>query len=457
MIRKVLDTDFNHYEMTDMHSRLSEGAKTLPYRKRASADSGAEPKHYQRQYLKRKIHGLCTATGCPEKAASGHTKCHMHLDQLSHQHKQRYKARLREALCVNCGKRPGFWGVHCLICRPLFRKTLLPNGARRALRLYREAERQREIEHARVEARFAARKLLLTGEVSGKNALALRLYVGADDGIWRTYEDVGKKLRVSKEAVRMLLMAAKDALASSCDLVVSQPHRRLITSKNRETKKVVYKTRRAKGLCGYSGCSNQAASGHSQCAAHLQRMLNHALKKRAERIDQGLCIGCGNRPGFWGLRCILCRPSNSDNPLPAGARRALRQYRLNESRQQQREQLMAVRLAAVKLLQNEDIKGKHAQALRLYLGLDDGHARTYKEVGAVMGITRQRVQQLLHPAKLRISSLLTQKSKSSTTQESSRNNAKDLRVVETQKRNHLKFGSRGEINTITQRAISLES
>ena len=60
----------------------------------------------------------------------------------------------------------------------MFAKHPLPFGARRALRLYREAEHEREREQIEVEARHAVRKLLASGDINGDAAKALGLYAG---------------------------------------------------------------------------------------------------------------------------------------------------------------------------------------------------------------------------------------------------------------------------------------
>jgi DNA-directed RNA polymerase sigma subunit (sigma70/sigma32) len=85
-------------------------------------------------------------------------------------------------------------------------------GARRALRLYREAEIEREREQTEVEARHAVRKLLASGDINGSAAKALRLYAGTDNGKWRTYTEVGRIMKMSKEGVRKTLLPSKIAL-----------------------------------------------------------------------------------------------------------------------------------------------------------------------------------------------------------------------------------------------------
>jgi hypothetical protein len=199
----VLDAVLNEFRLP--------GRRKIPHQRNLRGDGGDTPKlrDYQVQYLKRKAAGLCTATGCPAKAEDRHTHCRKHLRLMSRRHRERYESRAREALCIYCGERPRFWGVRCIICRQKFAKNPLPSGARRALRLYRQAEQQRDLEHLQVEARLAAWKLLATRDVTGKCARALRLYVGIDGGKWRTYEEVGQLMGISKERVRQLLRPSK--------------------------------------------------------------------------------------------------------------------------------------------------------------------------------------------------------------------------------------------------------
>lgn len=170
-------------------------------------------KDYQRRYDKRKAAGLCGATGCARKPDSGYAHCRRHLQYMSVRNKNRYHERSRVALCIYCGKRPRFWGVRCVICRQRFAKHPLPFGARRALRLYREAEKRREAEQIEVEARYAVRKLLASGVINANAAKALRLYAGTDNGKWRTYSEVGQLMKISKERVRKLLLPSKVALS----------------------------------------------------------------------------------------------------------------------------------------------------------------------------------------------------------------------------------------------------
>lgn len=89
----------------------------------------------------------------------------------------------------------------------------LPLGARRALRLYREADNKRMRKQMEADARYAARKLLASGYIKSDAAKALRLYAGIDDGKWRTYSEVGKLMKITKEWVRKLLLPAKISMA----------------------------------------------------------------------------------------------------------------------------------------------------------------------------------------------------------------------------------------------------
>jgi uncharacterized protein YdbL (DUF1318 family) len=209
---------------------LPNRTELAPYRNLPTNNVKSELKSHQVQYLKRKATGRCTATGCPDKAELAHTHCRKHLRRMAKQHKTRYQSRAKEAVCIYCGERPQFWGVRCLICRQRFAKNRLPSGALRALRAYRAAEHQRDLELAQVEARFAARKLLIVGDVTGASAEALRLHMGIDDGRSLTYEQVAKRMGISKQRVGQLLQLAKAKLTAilQCE---APPPRELMTQR----------------------------------------------------------------------------------------------------------------------------------------------------------------------------------------------------------------------------------
>ena len=347
---------------------------------------------HQRQYQKRRANGLCTATGCPKKSAPGHAHCREHLRLMSRQNKKRYTARAREQLCVYCGERPGFWGVRCIICRQRFYKDPLPYAARRALHSYQEIEKKRDIEHARVEARFQARKLLLTDQLTAAQAKALRLLVG--DDTWRTYDEVARLMRVSKQRVHQMLLVTREAWDTDTRKSTRrqrQPH----DSKRATRQQTAYRKRRAEGLCGYGRCPEPAVPGQSQCGSHLQAMLDRAVKRREERKRQKLCVACGKLPQFWGKRCILCRQLFSKDPLPGALKRALRQHRQAEAKRESEKDYHQLREAAALVLARGVVTGKSAEALRLWVGLDRNKSRSYRAVGDLMGLSGERVRQLL--------------------------------------------------------------
>jgi len=82
-------------------------------------------------------------------------------------------------------------------------------------------------------------------------------------------------------------------------------------------------------------------------------------------VRDSLCIDWGERRGFWGLRCIICRQKFSKDTLPAGARTALRRYREAEKRDIEHLQVEA-RLAARKMLATRDITGARPGFAVLY-------------------------------------------------------------------------------------------
>jgi hypothetical protein len=95
------------------------------------------------------------------------------------------------------------------------------------------------------------------------------------------------------------------------------------------------------------------------------------------RVEQQLCFQCGVRPQFWGKRCIICRQLVAKDPLPRGARAALRKYRHTQaqcSREQRRE---TIRDAGRELVARGSLTERQKEALQLYLGLEDNGWRTH--------------------------------------------------------------------------------
>lgn len=185
------------------------GIRSCRNRKNSDGYRTSRAKQNQLNYSKRKAARLCTQGLCPEKTQEGHTHCKRHLLAMSRRAEERCNERIARGLCILCGKRPQFWGQKCIICRRAFAKDPLPRGARRALHIHREGEKRGSIERRQSEAREAALELLASKRVAGKCAQALRLYVGLDNGSWRTYREVGAVMKVSTERVRQLLLPSK--------------------------------------------------------------------------------------------------------------------------------------------------------------------------------------------------------------------------------------------------------
>jgi hypothetical protein len=167
-----------------------------------------------------------------------------------------------------------------------------------------------------------------------------------------------------------------------------------------------YVKRRNAGLCTYGACPELPQEGHSLCSLHLQKMRDLEKERRNLRIAKSLCTRCGELPKFWGLNCVFCRQIFAMNPLPSGARRALRLYRIKQAKQLRRSIEDDTRAAVIELLSKGTVSGKCAEALRLYAGVDTHEWRTYEEVGKIMRLTGERVRQLLLPAKTILSVLL---------------------------------------------------
>lgn len=166
----------------------------------------------QLRYRKRKLAGQCCSGTCSEKTTDGHSHCHRHRKSMSRQISGIYQRRKHERLCRDCGKRPQFWGVRCVVCRQTTARDPLPRGARMALRKHREREAQSLIENRRESLRSAARRLVASEKLTVREAEALRLYLGLEDNGWRTHLQVAKLMKISGERVRQLLVPSKAAL-----------------------------------------------------------------------------------------------------------------------------------------------------------------------------------------------------------------------------------------------------
>src|ERR1041384_6623794 len=179
-----------------------------------SSQSSAHRNSWQHQYVSL-ASGACAYFGCAAEAAPGHSHCRPQLTKVSNERRRDVRSRKRQGRCVDCGTRPQFWGVRCILCRQrrVKNSNRLPMGAMRALRLYKDAERMLAIEQQQATARFEIRKLLAMQEVEGAQAEALRLYAGVDDGLWRSHADVGRLMHLSRERVRQLLAPFKAILS----------------------------------------------------------------------------------------------------------------------------------------------------------------------------------------------------------------------------------------------------
>ena len=170
-----------------------------------------------------------------------------------------------------------------------------------------------------------------------------------------------------------------------------------------------YQKRRQAGLCCYGTCSAKAKDGRAFCTKHLRQMVSHVSRIYKRRSAQRLCFRCGVRPQFWGKRCVICRQLVARDPLPRGARAALRKYRNRAahcSREMRRE---IVRAAARELVAGGSLTGRQQEALRLYLGLEDNGWRTHGQVAELMNLSAERVRQLLLPSKAALAGSLGKK------------------------------------------------
>ena len=115
------------------------------------------------------------------------------------------------------------------------------------------------------------------------------------------------------------------------------------------------------------------------------------------------------RPQFWGKRCVICRQLVAKDPLPRGARTALRKYRELETHDSREKSREIVRVAGRKLVAAANLTGRQQEALQLYLGLEDNGWRTHEQVAELMNLSAERVRQLLFPSKAALASSLGKK------------------------------------------------
>ena len=161
------------------------------------------------------------------------------------------------------------------------------------------------------------------------------------------------------------------------------------------------------GLCVYFGCTGTPQPPRQYCAKHLRQMNRRQKRIVKKRKDEGVCVSCGKRPQFWGVRCIICRQGPKSNPLPLAARRALRSFREAERKFEIEQRQARARCAVRKLLASGDIKGERATALKLYAGVEGGRWLNGPQVAKFLGISRERVRQLLYPSKMILSEMLS--------------------------------------------------
>ena len=162
------------------------------HRKQGAMRTKAQARH-------RKGKGLCLCFGCKSRPEIGRTMCRPHLVELTKSNKALRSARAAAGMCVYCNKRPGWFGVYCVICRVDIGKRApnsLPLAARRALKQYQRFE---DILARRTVADDLIR---LLDDKRAEHLLALRH--GLVDGVDHTLEEIGLEMSITRERVRQL-------------------------------------------------------------------------------------------------------------------------------------------------------------------------------------------------------------------------------------------------------------
>lgn len=147
--------------------------------------------------------------------------------------------------------------------------------------------------------------------------------------------------------------------------------------------------KRERGLCLWAGCVDAPKEGHTLCQVHLDEMNIRNKAMREKRKAKGLCIYCNERPGWFGLFCMVCRVEQgraAPGSLPEGAKRALKHYRRMEAIDARRRQAEEI----IGFIANDRTR----QVFIMRHGLNDGVDRTLEEIGRELHVTRERVRQL---------------------------------------------------------------
>ena len=172
-------------------------------------------KRKQAKYASRRERGLCGYGVCGAPAEPGRSKCKKHLKLISAKAGEKRAERIDHGLCTACGIRPKFWGRKCMVCRQRSTTDQLPKEARRAVRLFLDEEVKRREKSRDVKLRASAKQLLASLNLGDREQRAIALYLGLDGKRRRTYQQVGKLMRISPERVRQLILPAKLILDGS--------------------------------------------------------------------------------------------------------------------------------------------------------------------------------------------------------------------------------------------------
>lgn len=167
----------------------------------------------------RKAAGLCTTSPCPNPPKPGHVMCQEHLNAMLVASKERRQRRRQAQLCGDCGTRPQWFGVRCVLCRSKYTKSPLPVGAIRAINEYR----RNEVITARRSMAAAACEFI---HARDKQMVSLRH--GLIDGYDWTLEEIGHEFGCTREYVRQVEARVYDNLPSVVDVsLLRVPYQRV--------------------------------------------------------------------------------------------------------------------------------------------------------------------------------------------------------------------------------------
>lgn len=146
---------------------------------------------------------------------------------------------------------------------------------------------------------------------------------------------------------------------------------------------------RTEGRCFCGLIARPSHTTCERCAAHMRQYMK---QRRIARQAAGLCVECGQPSEFKQARCLTCS-SEHRRGLPQPIRAALLTYRKQQEQEARDAQCRTVRefIERHSGLIKDD---RRLEILRRRHGYTTNESETLEQIGELLGVTRQRIQQL---------------------------------------------------------------